>query len=481
LAVDAMFLVDRSLSARAGTRVGGSARAGANPARLVTLLARASLALVLAGAPMLARTQAPFPIPVPASVVVGPLMLLMIPLFMDISQPDRATLRDLELRHDWDGLAALATARLAKRPDDLKWVALRGQARQRQGRCGEAIPDLRRVFDGLSAQRDAKLESVFSSGLAQGLCEMALRDWPVATQTMTSLSALAPKRWEPSYNLGVIRALQGDMDAARNDLAALRPLNPAMAASLQTYLDACASCGAAAVANPPAVAPSSLALPASHPDGPAGAAADTDTRLTIGVRTIVLPPGRWVRTADALESMEGRQSHRFDAAVTQVPVATLGAYALADDARLAAAVAFSANAVRAVGASYWSEPAPCGVRDALHVEQLRKYLGQPECLYVRLVTPASAVASPRLGAVLQAALTAGAALPAAAYELHYARYDEEWVVSATWLVPLQRIAGDLAATQWAQALAAQWPPNLPPTARKPAPLVIAVPPLGPVP
>jgi hypothetical protein len=86
-----------------------------------------------------------------------------------------------------------------------------------------------------------------------------------------------------------------------------------------------------------------------------------------------------------------------------------------------------------------------------------------------------------LGAVLQAALAAGAALPAAAYELHYARYDEEWVVSATWLVPLQRIAGDLAATQWAQALAAQWPPNLPPTARKPAPLVITVPPLGPVP
>jgi hypothetical protein len=307
---------------------------------------------------------------------------------------------------------------------------------------------------------------------------MALRDWIAATQTMARLAALAPTRWEPIYNLGVMQALQGDMDAARNELAALRPLSPAMANSLQTYLDACANSGAAAVANSPAAAPSSP-VPSPQPDGSSGAAADT--RLTIGVRTIVLPPGRWVRTADALKSMEGRQSHRFDAAVTQVPVATLGAYALADDARLGAAVAFSANAVQAFGASYWSVPDPCNVRDALHVEQLRKYLGQPECLYVRVVAPASAVASPRLGTVLQAALAAGAALPAAAYELHYARYDGDWIVSTAWLVPLQRIAGNLVAIQWAQALAAQWPPSLQPVARKPAPLTITAPPLGPVP
>ena len=443
-----------------------------------SLAGRAALALALAGIPTLARTQAPFPIPAAPSIVVGPLMLLMIPMLMDLSQPDRSTLRYLEARHDWDGVAALATARLAKRPDDLKWVALRGQARQRQGRCAQALPDLRRVFDGLSAQPGAKVEPVFSSGLAQGLCEMALGDWPAATQTMTRLAALAPARWEPSYNLGVMRALQGDMGAARDALAVLRPLNPASAGSLQTYLDACASSGATAAANPGAPAPSSP-VPSAQLDGPAGAAAHT--RLTIGVRAIVLPPGRWVRTADALESMEGRQSHRFDAAVTQVPVTTLGAYALADDARLASAVAFSANAVRAFGASFWSVPDPCSMRDALHVEQLRKYLGQPECLYVRLVKPGSAVASPHLGTVLQAALAAGAALPAAAYELYYARYDEDWVVSTTWLVPLQRIAGDLAAIQWTQALAAQWPPSLQPVARKPAPLVITAPPLGPVP
>jgi hypothetical protein len=364
-----------------------------------SLLAHALLALSMASVPMLARPQVPFPIPAPAVIAVGPLMLLLIPLAMEMSQPDRAALRDLELRHDWDGLAALASTRLAKRPNDLKWLALRGQTRQRQGRCEEGLPDLRRVFDGLAAQRDTKVETVFASGLALGLCEMALRDGPAAEQTMARLATLAPARGEPRYNLGVIRALQGEMDAARNELALLGPLNPAMAASLQTYLDACAGSSAAAAARPPAATASSL-LPSPQRDGPAGAAADM--RLTIGIRTIVLPPGRWVRTADALETAEGRASRRFDAAATQVPVTTLGAYAQA----------------------------------------------------------------------------AGATLPVASYELHYARYDANWVVGANWLVPLPRIAGDLVAIQWTQALAARLPLM---AAFKPAPRVFATPQLGPLP
>jgi hypothetical protein len=79
--------------------------------------------------------------------------------------------------------------------------------------------------------------------------------------------------------------------------------------------------------------------------------------------------------------------------------------------------------------------------------------------------------------VLQAAEAAGATLPAAAYEVQYARYGLDWVVTSTWLVPTQRMAGDLAAMQWGHALA----DVLRPLARWPEPQRVSPPALGPTP
>jgi hypothetical protein len=75
-------------------------------------------------------------------------------------------------------------------------------------------------------------EPTFAAGLSLGLCEMAVWDLNAAAATMVRLSPLAPQRWEPIYNLGVIRALQGDLDGARAAEAALRPRNAEMADAL---------------------------------------------------------------------------------------------------------------------------------------------------------------------------------------------------------------------------------------------------------
>jgi hypothetical protein len=81
-------------------------------------LAHTLLALTLA-LPSVAPAQAPFPIPVPPSVVVGPALLLLIP--WAVSRGDGNRIRELQTKGDWDGLAALASARLDKQPEALQW------------------------------------------------------------------------------------------------------------------------------------------------------------------------------------------------------------------------------------------------------------------------------------------------------------------------------------------------------------------------
>jgi hypothetical protein len=192
-------------------------------------------ALVLAvalGLPLQARAQAPFLVPIPASILVAPLVMLLIPLGMELSKSDEKRVQELEARGDWASIAAMATQHLGAKPGDLYWLELRGRALQRQSGCAAALPDLRQAFDERLAQAPLQPEPTFAAGLSLGLCEMAVWDLNAAAATMVRLSPLAPQRWEPIYNLGVIRALQGDLDGARAAEAALRPRNAEMADAL---------------------------------------------------------------------------------------------------------------------------------------------------------------------------------------------------------------------------------------------------------
>ncbi len=423
-----------------------------------------ALALALAlSLPWPARAQAPIFIPIPASILVGPLVMLLIPLGMELSKSDEKRVQELEVRGDWAAVIAMATQHLAANPDDLYWLELRGRALQRQGGCGAALRDLRQTFDGRLGQRPLQPGPAFSAGLTLGLCEMAVWDLGTAAATMDRLALLAPQRWEPAYNLGVIRALQGDLAGARAAETALRARNPEMAQALLIRYITPASAPPAPA--PAAAAPERLPPPMVEPG------------LVIGNRVLMLPPGRWYGIPPGNQTVLGGHIRVAPVKIDRVLLTTLGAFEVAGQGHLAAAVAFSANARQAYGITYWNVDDPCAVRDGVYVERFNSPFDQPECLRLRVLTPAAARTSPDLQPALQAAEAAGAMVPEAAWEVHYARYGLDWVVTATWLVPTQRLAGDLAAIQWGHALAN----GLRPLARWPEPQTVRAPPLGPMP
>jgi Flp pilus assembly protein TadD len=392
-----------------------------------------ALALALAlGLPMQARAQAPFFVPIPASILVGPLVMLLIPLGMELSKSDEKRVQELEARGDWASVVAMATQHLGAKPGDLYWLELRGRALQRQMGCAAALPDLRQAFDGRLAQAPLQPEPTFAAGLSLGLCEMAVWDLNAAAATMVRLSPLAPQRWEPIYNLGVIRALQGDLDGARAAEAALRPRNAEMAdALLARYIVP----GSASPAPDTAAGLSAQALPERLPPALA------EQALTIGNRMLVLPQGRWFGTAASSRTVLGGHIRVAPVKIDRVELTTLGAFEVTGAGRLAAAVAFTANKKQAFGISYWNVDDPCASRDGVYVERFNSPFDQPECLRLRVLTPAMMRAVADLQPVLQAAEAAGATLPAAAYEVQYARHGLDWVVTSTWLVPTHRLAG----------------------------------------
>lgn len=444
-----------------------------------------ALTLMIALAlPVPARAQAPLFIPLvpPLGAILAPLALMvLVPLGMEMSKTDEKRVRELETRGDWAAVAALATRNLAAAPRDPYWLELRGRALQRQSGCAAAVPDLGQAFDARLAQTPVLPEPAFAVGLALGQCEMALWDLPAAADTMGKLAALSPQRWEPVYNLGVIQALQGNVAGAAAVYASLRERNPAMAdALLARYIEpALPSPAPSSVQSTPTDAvPSGVAAPGSAVASPAGLPPSLgDTGLTIGNRVLVLPPGRWYAAPQSTRTVMGGHIRVGPVKSDPVMLTTLGAFELSPSGRLGAAVAFSANAKQAYGISYWNVDEPCMLRDALAVDRFNSPYDQPECLSVRVVTPALARLSTDLVPALQAAQAAGATLPASAYEVRYARYGLDRVVVATWLVPTQRLAGDLAAVQWGHALAH----GLRPLAWSSQAQTVSPPPLGPTP
>jgi len=444
-----------------------------------------ALTLMIALAlPVPARAQAPLFIPLvpPLGAILAPLALMvLVPLGMELSKTDEKRVRELETRGDWAAVAALATRNLAAAPRDPYWLELRGRALQRQSGCAAAVPDLGQAFDARLAQTPVLPEPAFAVGLALGQCEMALWELPAAADTMGKLAALSPQRWEPVYNLGVIQALQGNVAGAAAAYASLRERNPAMAdALLARYIEpALPSPAPSSVQSTPTDAvPSGVATPGSAVASPAGLPPPLgDTGLTIGNRVLVLPPGRWYAAPQSTRTVMGGHIRVGPVKTDPVMLTTLAAFELSPSGRLGAAVAFSANPKQAYGISYWNVDEPCTLRDALAVDRFNSPYDQPECLSLRVVTPALARASTDLAPALQAAQAAGATLPASAYEVRYARYGLDRVVVVTWLVPTQRLAGDLAAVQWGHALAN----GLRPLAWSSQAQSAGAPPLGPTP
>jgi tetratricopeptide (TPR) repeat protein len=416
---------------------------------LCRTLAIAPLALALM-LPTASRPQATaFPIAADASILVGPLLLLVIPLALHLTRSDEKRVREFEALEDWPGLAAFATRRIQQHPADPHWLELRGRALQRQGRCKDALPDLAFAFESqLAAQGPAK--AAYAAGLALGMCQMALPDLVAAAATFERLHQLDPSQPEPAYNLGVIRTIQGDTAAAATALATLTSRNVGLGESLRAYM-------AAAAAQP------SAATPGSGADRPSIA----QGRLDIGERTLQLPGGDWYLASRSQSSVRGGMMRAASARTQVVSVVSLQAFALAPDGSFVAAAEFSANPQQAHGVGYWNADDGCAVRNVLHLKRFRADFDQPECVYLRMIAPA---AEARWQPLLQ---EWGGPPPGLAYEVHYERYGTGWLVASTFLLPVTQVTGDFAATQWAHALAAQ----LRPLARTNHPAAALVPPL----
>jgi tetratricopeptide (TPR) repeat protein len=392
-------------------------------------------------------------VPLDASILVAPLLLFVIPLAMHLSRSDEKRMRELEARGDWAAMTALAAKRLQAHPGDVHWLELRGRALQRQGRCIEATPDLASAFQGqLAVQGQA--ESAYAAGLALGMCQLAAPDLAAAAATFERLQQLSPLQPEPAYNLGVIRTMQGDTGGAAAALATLESRNAPLAASLRAYM-AAASAPSARDTKPSATTP--LPEPIRI----------TQSRLDVGSRALQLPTADWYLASRSESTVRGGKMQLMSGRNETVPLVTLRAYGLAADGGLAAAVEFSANPRQAYGILYWNADDGCAVSNVLHVQRFRAGFDQPECVYLRMVAPS---AESRWQPLLQAW---GGPPPGLAYEVHYERYGTGWLVGSTFLLPVNQVAGDLAAVHWAHALAAQ----LRPLARSNHPNAAVTPPL----
>lgn len=403
-------------------------------ATLLRSLTIAPLALALM-LPATSRPQPPVPfVAVDASILAGPLLLLVIPLALHLSRSDEKRVREFEARDDWPGLASFASSRIEQHPGDTHWLELRGRALQRQGRCRDAMPDLSTAFEShLTAPSATK--ATYAAGWALGMCQMALPDLVAAATTFERLQQLDPSQPEPAYNLGVIRTIQGDTAAAAAAAASLTSRNASLGESLRAYMVAAAA--------QPAAGTSSFAtnrIPIAQ------------GLLGIGGRALQLPGGDWYLASRSQSSVRGGTMRSASARTQLISVLSLQAFALAQDGSFVAAAEFTANPQQAYGVAYWNADDGCAVRNVLHLKRFRADFDQPECVYLRMISPA---AEARWQPLLQGW---GGPPPGLAYEVHYERYGTGWLVTSTFLLPVTSITGDFAATQWAHSLAAQLRP-----------------------
>ena len=468
--------------------------------RIRTLAAAGLLLCCLA-----ARAQAPMPIPVAPSPALVVLAVLLEAAFLGslFSRSDEKEVRELERRHDWAGLSALADRRLraladrgrappsapghdagaeggdatgattgeatgsataAARPEqetaDARkradrrafWLLVRAHAKRRLGDCAGSVAD-HRAAAALGARPPPAAE------LERGQCEMSLARWEDAEQTMLRAAQAAPALWEPHFNLAVIRSLRGDASGVREALADLRARNPAAADAFETGFGV-------ALARVPEPRAGEAGEPASwarripvvgpelSPSTPAGWLAAGE--LAIGGRALRLPPGAWLLASASGSSISGRISGasstsllqvRGSAVPTTVAVAVSAAGGFVDSI-----VVYEANPRQAAGVDDWDAPA-CRPVGALHADRFDSRFDRPECLSLHRIDAAAIEARPGLAGLAERVGALGLSLHPAWYAAAYSGYGVSAMARVTVYRPVRALPGDLVAIDWARLLA----------------------------
>jgi tetratricopeptide (TPR) repeat protein len=401
-------------------------------------------------------------------------------------------------RNDWawvEGTASKQLRRLAEkrerqgaegssaddvRDSEQRWLLMRAYARQRMGRYAEALADYRAATDFVERPD-------FSIELNRGICEMVLGRWGEAEHLMLRLAEREPQRWEPQYNLGVIRSITGDKIGAQLALERLRPLNGAMADALdEQYVSRLPT--SADATRPESDAPSkasealgreltrALAELPVFPSGDLGVVSApgrlAHPRLAIDGRAIALPPGEWVLASRREYRIRGTiagSSPQSSEGLTFPALA--GSAFLLGNGELRAIVKFASHRALPSYETIFFGPESCSEHGAFVTGRLGYETRKEEpgtCAYARRLETPAASNSEDVHKAHALALAMGARIPLGWYEFHYTGYrrsdlpyterkprlwDERketyWSAQVLW--PATALAGDLVAVDWLTA------------------------------
>ncbi|HPU50559.1 MAG TPA: hypothetical protein PK359_03280 [Burkholderiaceae bacterium] len=401
---------------------------------------RAAMALIGLGLHAGSQAQLPFAVPLPASILVVPLLLLLGGLATNFSKRDANLVHALTDAHDWAGLERLATQRLEQRPPTAPaeearsgraehWLGVRALARQRLGQYAGAVEDH-------EAARRLGAEASAAADFNRGLCLMALGRWEAAAQAMQAVAQATPEAWAPWYSLGVIRALEGNASGAQQALGELRARNPGQAAAYEHDF---------------------LRVPGAAATLIAGPGAPGDNTISIAGRVLTLPSQHWQPLSTVSSTVTGG-THPQQPHLMMTPVTALTASAIAiDEARLMGAVRATLNRPVSLGISTWNVDR-CAASDAIHLDRFAGRFDTPECLSVRRVASVLPATHGAFGQAISGAVERGAAPEPDYFEFHYSLYGIDRFVRIDLLLPVRAFAGDLVAIDWAQTLASAMRP-----------------------
>lgn len=419
------------------------------PVRKSLLTAVAVAALALSGAPRARAQMPPFPIPIGAEVVIGP-MLLLIGAAALLTRDDQRTLRSLEDRGRWEDAARFATRRIAgleratadddKREQLAQWLIVRAQARRQQRSWAAAAEDLERA-SAISerAERDALAELA--------VCLGALQRPADAERALRRLAALDPGSPAPWRQLAMLRSIAGDGPGVDEALARLAELAPQAARSLERDW-----------IRPSPGSPADLPLrdaPIVDPDiglaAPPGVLAAE--RIALGAQSLALPPGRWLLASVHSRPVRGRRANQ-GSAEPDIAVDALAGTALALTGRtVRAALTLHANRRSDRGVTHWQAD-ECREDGTLLSERFARRFDTPECLQVRLVD----TRAPGAAADLRAAAGALDLAPMSSYfEVRYACHGiDRFVALTVWMSAVDdtgKAIDATLATDWGRSLA----------------------------
>lgn len=402
----------------------------------------------------------------------------------ELTASDADRIQRFESLQDWDGLAQLATERIGEKPalpppaadvppgreargaepvirapdaaTRAVWLVVRAGARRQQFDWERAIADYAAASQAVGGLPRADLN--------RALCEMALGRYDAAEQTLEKLTRYADLMWDAHYNLGVVRAVKGDLAGARRAQAALQSLNPVLANVLEVEF----------IAPPAETAPTVPAAPTTGDLALARAPGRLDDgRMSIDGRTLRLPPGEWVLVSSerAAVTIERPATWTPYAGVVEPDTTEFAGVAVATDGRLSRRITMFRGHAPVSG---YVVPQDldrrrqlCASPSALFSRLDRVDGG---CLHVARVNPLVEGERPpfeysvhfegRKGAPPSFVVPASAR-PRTYYEVYYGRYSASHTsgkprfLAVTFLMPIRAFAGDFAALSWAAQVAEQ--------------------------